>query len=588
MPSKVRRPGKEVARYSTLLGIWLSSALSVISFGYLLTTAVAITKQYDGLPFWDSWDGYFGSIIKIDDGDVLAWWVQHNEHRIVLARMLFWLDFHFFGGNEAFLLVVIFLVVLLIAAILVVALTHVLSQEYGTLAPISAVITYSSLIVAFSTSWMQNENLAWGFQTQFVLVVALPLAAFVLLGYASWLRNLGQTRKAIWSLTFSGLAATGGALSMSAGLATPWLALLALVLLRFPRRTIGVWALGSTFLTIAYLFDYSSPAHPGQVSTLHTLLNQPIQVGVYFLRFIGSPAAHISGSTWLGTLAGLVVLVVALWLFISTFRRRRTSPSAFMLSVFALYILAFGLLTAAGRVPLGIETAFSSRYATPAIALWLSIGLLVWVKLRQVFLRYQIRVILVAAVILIMPASLQGGGLLADTEKTKANQNLAAIALSLNLADPAAIQYLYPDPERAVAIASQLRDLKVTPLGRPPFSSLASGLEKPSPSAPRLSCQASIFLNEPSVGDEFNRIAGTIHAAVPWATSPAFFVVDSEDKVVGYVSVGTSETFLGGENAASSPETRTFSGYVLKSEVSMVRLSGANWGCLQPIDLQPK
>ena len=44
-------------------------------------------------------------------GDNLHWWSQHNEHWIVLARMLFWIDLSWFHGLGSFLIVVNFLLI---------------------------------------------------------------------------------------------------------------------------------------------------------------------------------------------------------------------------------------------------------------------------------------------------------------------------------------------------------------------------------------------------------------------------------------------------------------------------------------------
>jgi hypothetical protein len=40
----------------------------------------------------DMWNGYLGFFTKLSDGDWSAWWGQHNEHRIFLARLFFWFD----------------------------------------------------------------------------------------------------------------------------------------------------------------------------------------------------------------------------------------------------------------------------------------------------------------------------------------------------------------------------------------------------------------------------------------------------------------------------------------------------------------
>ncbi|MGD4365427.1 hypothetical protein QT713_22860, partial [Xanthomonas citri pv. citri] len=42
---------------------------------------------FSPVPFWDMWDGGLGFYVR-QMTDVSQWWAQHNEHRIVLSRIL--------------------------------------------------------------------------------------------------------------------------------------------------------------------------------------------------------------------------------------------------------------------------------------------------------------------------------------------------------------------------------------------------------------------------------------------------------------------------------------------------------------------
>lgn len=52
------------------------------------------------------WDGYVNFYTVVSAGGVGAWWHRRNEHRIVLARLLFWVGLALFGGRGIFLLIV--------------------------------------------------------------------------------------------------------------------------------------------------------------------------------------------------------------------------------------------------------------------------------------------------------------------------------------------------------------------------------------------------------------------------------------------------------------------------------------------------
>jgi hypothetical protein len=561
---------------SPTFGILGSLAVFAIALSYVASAVVGVVANYNSLPFWDSWDGYLDDLYKISHGDLNGWWAQHNEHRILLARLLFWVDLHLFGGQEIFLLVTISLVALLTATILVVCLTHILRQSYGTLKPRYGIVIYAAIALAGSFSWMQSENLVWGFQTQFVLVTALPLATFILLGLSSWLKDSGRGMQSLWAISLAGFAACGAVLSMSGGLATPWIALLGLMALRYPWKWVSFWLIGSIGLTIVYLVGYATP--PGQVSVLHTLKTHPLEVGLFFLRYVGGPAMHVTGSLWLATLSGAVLVALTLLFAVKTFRHRKAIPSAFALTLFNLYILAIGALTAMGRVPFGMDGAFSSRYATPVIALWLALMLLGWVEVRGLMIRYPIGVAAIAAVLLLVPAGVQSSALASATQ-LQADRNLAGIAISLDIPDPEAIHALYPDPHRPLAIKSEYQGSSLTPLGQPPFADMKSQLGSPKPVQPGVNCQDSLNLKVPSAGAGFLRVAGSVLVTGRNVIPSIADLVNEHNQIVGYVSLGTGNIFGSPPSAISPSGSSMFSGYVLSGETGLFHLSGSGWAC---------
>ena len=69
-------------------------------------------KGYSSIPYWDMWDSTVNFNIRLAQGDYSVWWAQHNEHRIVLSKILFWMDQYFFGGLSTFLIITNYLLVL--------------------------------------------------------------------------------------------------------------------------------------------------------------------------------------------------------------------------------------------------------------------------------------------------------------------------------------------------------------------------------------------------------------------------------------------------------------------------------------------
>lgn len=556
------------------------SILSVgISLSFAVSTFIGVIHSYTGLPYWDSWDGYLNDVYLAEQGDISKWWAQHNEHRILLARLLFWVDLHLFGGNEIFLLVMINLVTLLSAAISVIALTHIQKQTNKSLRPALAIILFSAIALTGSTLWMQNENLTWGFQIQFVFATTLPLATFVLIGLSAWLRQSNRIKESFWSLCLAAFSASGAVLSMSAGLATPWLALVGLIALSAPWRVTASWTFGSLLITTAYLEGYSTP--PGQVSVLQTLKSQPLEIGWFFLRYLGSPAYHVSGSTWLATLAGAVALVLTSVLAVKSFRQRQTIPSAFTLGLFAIYILMVAFITAAGRVPFGMAASFAYRYSTPAIMLWIVLAALLWVKIRGVFMNYPVRVNSIVLVLLLIPAGSQVG-VLSNTTQHVANRNLAGIAISLEIPDDKAVNFLYPDATRPLLLAKIYRDLGLTPLGRPPYSSLSANLGNQVPPKSVVPCQSKMKLENLTFDHQYQRVTGILEIQHSLAVPSIAKLLDENDRIMGYVSIGTSDIFGLPPLTPISEGDLIFSGYLLTASTGPVRISGNGWSCSQP------
>src|SRR4051812_28362748 len=76
---------------------------------YIVLALMGGVKNYSFAPLYDSWEGFLGIYLKVLEGDWLAWWAQHNEHRPLLARLLFWIDLSFFKGRNYFLLLMNYL-----------------------------------------------------------------------------------------------------------------------------------------------------------------------------------------------------------------------------------------------------------------------------------------------------------------------------------------------------------------------------------------------------------------------------------------------------------------------------------------------
>jgi hypothetical protein len=85
----------------------LARPLALLSLVFALMMGSAaiygMVQHYSPVPYADML-GVFIFYEALHNGDWSVWWAQHNEHRIVLARILFWLDWRLSDGNGVLLL----------------------------------------------------------------------------------------------------------------------------------------------------------------------------------------------------------------------------------------------------------------------------------------------------------------------------------------------------------------------------------------------------------------------------------------------------------------------------------------------------
>jgi hypothetical protein len=85
----------------------------VISVLYIGLAVFGGIQHYSPVPHWDMWDGYLAFYAKALSGDWSVWWAQHNEHRILIARLFFWMDLAWFHGTGLFLIIINYVLVAL-------------------------------------------------------------------------------------------------------------------------------------------------------------------------------------------------------------------------------------------------------------------------------------------------------------------------------------------------------------------------------------------------------------------------------------------------------------------------------------------
>ncbi len=329
-------------------------ALAGIAGLIVTLCALFLVQVASPWPYTDMWDGGLGFLIKVtEDFTFGAFFKPHNEHRIVLARVLFFLDERLFGGTNTSLYVWHFAFACAFCVLFAAAIWREISG-WSRLILMSFTIS-----LVFSLS--QSYNFGRAFQSMFFLAYLAPFATYV-----AWARFRVTTRAA-WAF---GALALGimSALTMANGA----LALLPLIvyegLARTRLRWIGILVVVQALVLLLYFWDYHSPGHhPSWSSTL----SQPVVFLEYILVFLGSWA----GAEAAPIVGGVIVGGTTFWLW-RHMRRPEPAKMSQALLLLLMFVIVTAAVTALGRAGFGVETALKSRYTTPSLyALSAAVGL---------------------------------------------------------------------------------------------------------------------------------------------------------------------------------------------------------------------
>jgi hypothetical protein len=394
---------------------------------FVVLAIVGGFKNYSSIPFWDMWDGYLDFYTKVSAGDWSSWWAQHNEHRIVLARIFFWLDIRYLHGQGWLLIILNYLLLSFAAAVFVMLGKKMLDQNEDRY--------LLWFLVAWMFFWSQHENLTWGFQSQFFLAYLLPLISIILL----WQSHQSKKSDTLYFI-LSLLAAIASVGSMANGIiALPLLFVYSLFLKISWRRSFLIFVLSLLCLAL-YLYGYQAP--PGHGSLVTVVKNDFFTLLRYMARYLGSPFASIISDhsfKFIAEILGFFILFFTPYSLVNDYLKEKTKDLNFALLTFVVYVIATSFLTAGGRLLFGLDQAFSGRYTTPAIMVWSVIFLILAQSLRN---KRKVMVFVLGFVLICMlPMQLKALKNM-NTELTK--RRVAALSLALNLEDEDQIKSIFP------------------------------------------------------------------------------------------------------------------------------------------------
>ena len=404
---------------------------------FILLVLVKIFTSFDAVPYWDMYDGQLAFYSRFTNGDWSALWESHNEHRIALTKLAFLIDFNLLDGTTRFLWYLNFVLAALIALVLVAFLRQMPSGATFVWMP--------AFLVAVSFSELQKENFYWSFQSQFFLVYLLPLAAL----YFALLSLTQPKRTTVYFVTSTGLGILSVGTMANGIFALPVLTAYAL-LTRMSWQRVALLAVLSVIGFLAYF--HGLPEKVDQPSALQILTQSPLKFIRYWLTYLGNPFRP--ANKIVAALAGLALVVLAVRVAWKHIPRGRASAAEIALLGFMGYIFLTALVTAIGRVPLGVNQAMSGRYATPNLMNWCVLAMLClpWLSASPMRAVKATRAFLVILLLLFV---VQLSALRPDKKAT--DRLGAALALELGIPDQDQVIHVYPKAELALQIVDRFR-----------------------------------------------------------------------------------------------------------------------------------
>lgn len=430
-----------------------------------LGTAALVLGLAQPRYWWDEWDlADWWLRVRASGLDPQALWMQHNEHRPVLGRLLFYLS----AECGASPMVLTFVSLAFIGATL--GLLWPLVRGSSESLAATWRIPYQLALAAFFLSWVQWENLTMGMQVGF---------SGALLGVVLAARGLA----ALPGRRAYGQVIGGGALAYLSS--AHWLILAPLVLgwcawrlwsrrrLGPGRRLVWVGVLATVVLAAMLSLYLEGLTRPPQHPRPTYAVEHPVKTLGFVQLYYGNPFA--SGSPPLPRAMGTLFAIGSLLLLGLAARRKVWSSEPELATLTVLCLVgthASALLVAAGRAGLGPEAALSSRYASSMLVGWLVFlcSALRWIcgeRERNTVGVPGWGAMTLAGVVVGLPLGL-GLGISAAKLYQVATWTMPAraaggVCLEDVLADPsrlpsrrACLEALYPDADRLLGIARQL------------------------------------------------------------------------------------------------------------------------------------
>lgn len=332
---------------------------------YVASYAIYQTYIYHtAIPQWDEWRvlSNYKSMLDGKTSLISFLWSLHNEHRVLVPRIILIGDIHLFNGAVVLPKLIMFLAIALHLAVFVILLVqHVEASQL-----LRFFLSCGIAVIFFSSQ--QLENYVRGFNNQVFLVTLFTTLSLYCIYGAKLSYSRGQNEVkgqffALGSVVFAVLSTY----SMASGVLT-WPLLIFYAWYIGIRRSLLMLILVAGIATVAtYLWQFTIPSYHSDPFQSIFHIRQVIIFSLMFLGNIvgmfGPQASFVTG------LIGLLILGLIIYGHVA--QRKSISDVSMLLVLIALSAVLVSYLVALGR--LKFDASLSSRYVTFTAPFWASV-----------------------------------------------------------------------------------------------------------------------------------------------------------------------------------------------------------------------
>lgn len=334
----------------------MQNLMAFIATIFILWSLQMIYSVFTPIQFWDQWQmvNYMAEGGKVTLSYLFA---PHNEHIIATSKILYAIDYYLFDYANVFL---IFSIILLHLAV-----AYISSWILFGAAISRNKIVHFLIAASMMLSLGQWENLVIGFQTQFGLTALFALLACYY-GTLTANRDEAVNRNSLYTVIYTSLTI----FSMGNGVALIFSFIAIIFMSRYSVRSISTLIVAYSVPAFVYFLERNSAikdadiVRPGLIETAR-----------YFFSVLG---ATFTTNHSLAVVSGVGValcfgFVFAFTVLLPMIRGEAIDRRVAAFTAVSIFSFGSSAAVAVGRASLGIDSSFTSRYATPNFLLYVAL-----------------------------------------------------------------------------------------------------------------------------------------------------------------------------------------------------------------------